>query len=557
MMSIISISGIEESGNFAWRHKLTWRQLSMFWHLPVSFCSIYSIPNSTEPSLAYSIALSHNEIDTATYLEQYYKSAPVVVFLDKVRLCKDKTSNKLSLLPQRLYSVKSKLMHSFRLENQSPLIVGLPDKLNVLGPCKSFTPVQVDENVQILVWLENQPIVAFKSPHLFIGADPWQLGAPSVPMLYAILSNWLEQIVHCHLNKMKPYAVIRLDDLPTTAEKVMIETGPIGATLDRKRARTIRRLRKFAHREGVRLTLMYTSHICGKKGKFESIASAMPRSVYEIDCGVKQGVFEIGSHGMVHLRRPFIAQDEPDPREFMDLDEDETSTHLNACETEIKRYWGVKSSSFVAPAWGYRPGITKRAAAKLYSIIADSSQHMEDGTCNIMLGPGEYSSYMNITETFRQDGNILTYAEKDFWKYYAEAGIPVHYMQHTDNNWHLLRSFLKQQIQANSSSQGSLNLRVLKIVEDDSLPLYKRSIFAILLLTFNIVSILRHPAHRLYLWRVLTRSSLYSFAKAIRMAGYQCVSLEDFKTIVTNISLSHERPTVSGSDTIEGRNDQP
>ena len=34
---------------------------------------------------------------------------------------------------------------------------------------------------------------------------------------------------------------------------------------------------------------------------------------------------------------------------------------------------------------------------------------------------------------------MLTYSNPDLWQCYAGAGIPVHYMQHTDGNWDILK----------------------------------------------------------------------------------------------------------------------
>src|SRR5262249_51294476 len=135
-----------------------------------------------------------------------------------------------------------------------------------------------------------------------------------------------------------------------------------------------------------KFTLMYSSHFRTATGELETISSVMPRSIRAVQAGVQEGVFKIGSHGMLHLREnSAIGQLGMDPREFMDLNEEETLRHLQASDSEITRLFTTTAAGFVAPAWGYRPGVTKKIAIQRYSAIVDSSQHVESGDCDVFL----------------------------------------------------------------------------------------------------------------------------------------------------------------------------
>jgi len=257
--------------------------------------------------------------------------------------------------------------------------------------------------------------------------------------------------------------------------------------------------------------------------------------------GINQGAFEIGSHGMVHLRN-WSDPSVDDPREFLDLDAQETVKHVEACDSEILRLFDKRPQSFVAPAWGYRPGVTKEIAAERYPIIVDSSQHVESGLCEVFSEVGEEDGYLNMVETFRSGDRMLTYNNPDFWKCYAAAGIPVHYMQHTDTNWHILRNFLKSKPASKfNQSQTSVQSRLLHLAEDAQRPQYLRAFCAGALAVLNCSL---DPASWKLLWLMLTRSSLYAFARAMKSAGYRLVTLTELGTIAMNNANSRHRDQV-------------
>jgi len=534
---IITLSGTHQVGSFGWRHLLTWRQLSTLWRIPVSHHLPDSFSNFSRAPAAHSVAIAHGECDGNFLRHCWQMQSPAVIFVDRASLRSSDGANGFAVEFQDHYTARSRLRHVLRVEQKHPLVEGLPKTVPIYGECPTVTPLQIEEDMQVLVSLDGLPIIASRQHQLFVGADPWQLGVPSVPMIYKVLSNWLVHELGYRYPTLEPYAAIRLDDLPTTAEKLKLLTPR--PTLDRRRSRTMRRLRNFARRSGTRFSIMYSSHFPGPDGKLVTIASIVPRSIREMQLGVKQGVFEIGSHGMVHLRNGKSDQSGVDAREFVDLDERETATHLENSDQEILRLFGARPQSFVAPDWAYRPGITKKIASERYPAIVDSSQHVESGACDVFLTPGEEGNYLNMTETFRAGSRMLTYSSPEFWQCYAGAGIPVHYMQHMDTSWHILRSFLKAKTApVGKTSRESLRWALLQLAENPRRSLYVRALCAALL---SIVNCWLEPASWEFLWRALTRSSVYAFMRAMKSAGYQCVTLTELRTKIVDYGNSDRR----------------
>ncbi len=524
---IITVSGTHQLGSFGWRHRLTWRQLSTLWRIPVSHH--LSDSSLTPPgAIACSIAVAHGEGDGHLIQHWHRRESPVIIFLNRAVLRLDGAKG-LAVEFTDHHRPENRLHHVFQVEHSHRLVEGLPKRVTIYGECPTVTPLEIDGDIQVLVSLDGIPIIAVNKRSLLIGADPWQFGVPSVPVIYKILSNWLIHEVGYKHSMLKPFAAIRFDDLPTTAEE--LKTNPPCRDLDRKRFRVIRRLRRFGYRTGAKFTLMYSSHFPGPNGGFRPISSVVPRSIREMQLGVSQGVFEVGSHGMVHLRKGETNQSNMGA-EFEDLDEHETATHLETSDGEILRLFGGRPQSFVAPNWVYRPGVTKRIAAERYDIILDSSQHVENGECDVFLAPGQEGGYLNVTETFRPGSRMLTYSRPEFWRCYAGAGLPIHYMQHMDTNWHILLSFLKAKTVRVNDRSPHLPRRLLELAEDPRRPLYIRALCTLLL---TIISCRFEPASWKFVWIALSRNSIYSFVRMIKSAGYECVTLTELRRRVMDL----------------------
>jgi peptidoglycan/xylan/chitin deacetylase (PgdA/CDA1 family) len=536
---IVAVSDTGQMGSHGWRHRLMWRQLSLLWKISVSHQVAESFSIGSRPA-AYSVAVSGEGCDERLLAELSLTGVPVVVFLDRVRLKSDQSGNHIYQENHRYRAATNSYRHYFRVEQQRRFVEGVPEVVSVYGERPEVTSV-AGNGTEVLISLDGIPIIGINGNYLLIGADPWQFGIPSVPMLYKVLSNWLTYKAGCVHQMMKPYAAIRIDDLPTTAEELKSHTAT--DKFDKNRARKLRRLRKFAQRAGAKFSLMYSSHF-RDHGQLKAISFVMPRSIKEIQSGVAIGVFQVGSHGMVHLRGEVPSASGLDPREFIDLSEQETVQHLTISDDEIARLFRGSPQHFVAPAWGYRPGVTKSIAGFRYSAVIDSSQHVENGECDVFMAVPSEGTYFNMVETFRPGARMLTYSNPDFWRCFAGAGIPIHYMQHTDTNWHILTQLLK----ANRDSRIDVGLRgrLLRLADDPGQQLLVRAVCAALLTTMRCMA---EPACSKFVWQALTRGSIYSFGRAMKAAGYSLVTLSELETVALE-HASHRSSTITG----EGRN---
>ncbi len=480
------------------------------------------------PAAIHSLAIAAGEFDEHRLARLTLEQLSAVVFLDRVRLHYDTRSGQITSQFQDRCSETGGYRHVLRLEQNHPLLEGLPGAIPIYGECPVVTPLAIQTGATVLVSLDRVPIIAVHGNLLLVGADPWQFGNPSVPVLYKVLSNWLRQRVGHEHAILQPLAVIRFDDMPTTAEELAL--GVSIRKLDRKRSRTIRRLVKFARRTGTKFTVMYSSHFRTENGSLQTIRSAMPRSLRLMRSAVKHGAFEMGSHGMVHLREGARASASAlDPKEFFDLDELETAAHLQKAEQEIIEAFETRPQSFVAPAWGYRPDVTKRIAGGHYSVIVDSSQHVENGDCDVLFSTRTPpANYLHIVETFRSGSRMLTYSNPAFWKCYSSCGIPIHYMQHTDTNWQVLKNFLIGR--GGHELQGSKG-RLANLINVINDPRRGASLRAVCTIIVTARRCLLEPGSWEFVWKALTISSIYSFMRAMKSAGYVPVTLTELRDV--------------------------
>jgi len=501
---------------------LAWRQLSIFWRIPVLHCLARNSLDRPRDTVC-SIAIRSGECGDDFAQECQRIDSSIVIFLDRASLSSATNGPAIKFVDYHLR--ENQFQHVYQLEQTHPLLEGLPRTVSIYGPGPIVTPLQVEIGMEVLVSLHGIPIVALHRHRLLIGADPWQFGHPSVPMLYNVLANWLVRDGRIKLRKFVPVAAIRLDDLPATAEN--LRANPVTKKLDRSRCKILKKLRRFARRRNIKFTLMYSSHFTKNKS-FVPISTVTPRSIRQIQLGIKQRVFELGSHGMVHLR-DCSDLSTGDPREFSDLDAEATVKHLETSENEIVRLFGDRPRSFVAPAWGYRPQVTKEIAGERYPIIIDSSQHVESGVAAVFAEGRKGHTYFNMVETFRSGGRMLTYSNADFWKCYSAAGIPVHYMQHTDTNWHILRTFLESKTDLRSErSQRNVRSRLLHVAQNPSRPRSLRVFSAAVMSVFCWLE----PSSWRPLWMMLTSSSLYAIVRAMKLGGYRCVTVSELMTFI-------------------------
>ena len=81
------------------------------------------------------------------------------------------------------------------------------------------------------------------------------------------------------------------------------------------------------------------------------------------------GKMVVNAHGMFHLRADAYVRDgRIDPLESVGLDEAATAGKLDAVCEFIRRVFDKEPQGFVAPSWGYEPGVAKRVAARTLTI---------------------------------------------------------------------------------------------------------------------------------------------------------------------------------------------
>jgi len=162
-------------------------------------------------------------------------------------------------------------------------------------------------------------------------------------------------------------------------------------------------------------------------------------------------------------------------------------------------------------------------AAQRYTVIIDSSQHVESGICDVFLAQSEDGGCANFAETFRLGGRMLSYGAPEFWACYASVGIPIHFMQHTDRNWYIVRDLIKHDLR-NSTPNGNWTSTFLQYINDPNRPFIVRAICSALLVTGHFGKL---AASRHLLWRALTRGSIYAFVRAMQSSGYHCITLAE------------------------------
>jgi len=518
------VTGKAEVGSVYWRHELMWRQLSVLWGLRTSLVGPDAVTGDGSLAACSAVVSSERRGDIAV-LKSVSASAHMVVFLHQL----DVDPSTWSLVrPRSLPAGDVDYRHtSYRLELRAAgdLGSGLPGTIVMYGRKPRFVPLTVAASKgRPLVTLDGRPVVVEADGHLLVGVDPWQLGSPTNPYLYPIIRAWLEKSAGISTRGPVPLAAIRLDDLPTTAPELLRHRGRGSVRrLDDGRARLLRRLRLFASRNGHVLNLMYSTHFMSG-GRLQPIAEVMPKSVAEIRTGIGAGTIELGSHGMVHLGRqgPHDSGRELDHREFLELTEPETEQHISASLAEIERTFGVRPTSFVAPAWAYRKGITKAVAARFFPFVIDSSQHVEAGTCAHLGGVDPAAKGLSVVETFRPGASVANFGNPDFWRCFAVAGIPVHYMQHHEKTRDTLRHALLRSGPTGETTDGARQFGFLRAAANS--PTRSLRIASLALLATGRAVDSQMASFLVRAWKC----SIYSVVRALSSAGYRCVALDRF-----------------------------
>lgn len=174
------------------------------------------------------------------------------------------------------------------------------------------------------------------------------------------LARFLPDVLERPLVLLPPVGVVRLDDVPGTAQhQAQGEAHP-----DRRQLRRIHSLARAYRRGDAVLNVAVAARGLDSDQAELPLEHVWPRSVAALSAGVRDGVFEPVGHGYLHLDTEALAQGEIEFREFARLGEDEAGRRIDAVLAWQEEVLGRRPSTFVAPAWGYSEGTLAAAAAR-------------------------------------------------------------------------------------------------------------------------------------------------------------------------------------------------
>jgi len=192
---------------------------------------------------------------------------------------------------------------------------------------------------------------------LALGAGPALWGRLDLFWALEAVASFLVERLERPLVLLPPVGCLRLDDFPGTAE-LQLRGVARGDRRQRRRAETM-----IARLESARARLIVAVAARALDGDAEvPLDRVWPAAVAALASGVERGVLEPACHGLLHLNPHARAEGRVDPREFAGLDKGEAGLRLDAACTWLRKHVG-EPRSFVAPAWGYGPGVLAAAAA--------------------------------------------------------------------------------------------------------------------------------------------------------------------------------------------------
>lgn len=227
--------------------------------------------------------------------------------------------------------------------------------------------------------------------------------------------------------KMEKKAFLRIDDFPYSGEMY----AKYGEFRDTWMLRRLRKIVKACKENNVIPEVMVSSHAVERNGTFIRFDKVMPKTIRAMKEYLDRGLININAHGMIHLRLDkYLHGGEIDSKEFIGLSEEDTRMHIEENIKFIKEVFGKTSKGFVAPAWGYEPGITKKIASEYFDYIADSYDNWREGKCDDFGKKDQQYGFIHFPETWRYGKYSLERTNRDTWeKTWDEIG-RIHFMQH-------------------------------------------------------------------------------------------------------------------------------
>jgi hypothetical protein len=222
-------------------------------------------------------------------------------------------------------------------------------------------------------------------------------------------------------------AFLRIDDFPSSG----YEFAMLGRANDGERLHRLESIVRATSRFGVVPEFMVSSHVIDRSGAVYPMDVVFPRTTARMCRLSNDGKIVINAHGMFHLQaEAYVRDGRIDPFEFVGLDEAATARKLDAICEFIRRVFDKEPRGFVAPSWGYEPGVTKRVAARYFEYIADSYDSWDRGLTPAFGTVDPNYGFVHFPETWRYGAYSLDRARPAFWRQALAKGVPIHFLQH-------------------------------------------------------------------------------------------------------------------------------
>jgi hypothetical protein len=223
------------------------------------------------------------------------------------------------------------------------------------------------------------------------------------------------------------HAFLRIDDFPSSGYEFAMR----GLANDAERLRRLNAIVRVTSEHGVVPEFMVSSHVLDRSGVMYTMDAVYPRTTGRMRQLSDDGKIIINAHGMCHLRpEAYLNEGRIDPCEFVGLDEAATAGKLDAICEFIRRVFRKEPRGFVAPSWGYEPGVTKRVASRYFDYIADSYDSWRGGLTPAFGTVDPDNGFVHFPETWRYGAYSLERASRECWRQALIEETPIHFMQH-------------------------------------------------------------------------------------------------------------------------------
>jgi len=226
---------------------------------------------------------------------------------------------------------------------------------------------------------------------------------------------------------MERKAFLRIDDFPYSGEMY----AKYGEFRDSWMLRRLKKVLSACKTNGVVPEVMVSSHAVERNETYIRFDKVMPRTVKELKECFEKKLININAHGMTHLVvQKYLGSGVVDPQEFVGLSERDTRSHLEENIKFIKEVFGKMPRGFVAPAWGYEHGVTKKIASEYFDYIADSYDHWKEKKCLDFGARDSEYGFIHFPETWRYGKYSFQRSEKKTWETAWSENQMIHFIQH-------------------------------------------------------------------------------------------------------------------------------